>query len=93
MKVFKFSRNGKSYTIASDSKENAKQYLNEEYGVNIINCFEVPETEWDKSDILMYVDNEPNNEKFYTSIREQLPLTGSKLLATTETQMFGYPNY
>lgn len=91
MKVFKFSRNGKSYTVASETKEEAKQHLNDEYGVDIPNCFEIPESEWDNRDIKMYVDNDPTQEKFYTSIREQLP-SGTQLLATTETEMFGYPN-
>ena len=92
MKVFKFLRNGKSYTISSDSKENAQQHLKNEYGVNIPNCFEVPESEWDLRDIKMFVDNDPSKDKFYTSIREQIPRSGTQLLATTETEMFGYPN-
>ena len=90
MQVFKFSRNGQSYTIASDSKESARQHLNDEYGVNIPNCFEIPESEWDNRDIKMYVDNDPSKDKFLTSIREQMPKSGTQLLATTETEMFGF---
>ena len=86
MKVFKFSRNGTAYTVAAESKESAKQHLIDEYGVKIPNCFEVPESEWDNKDIIMYVDNDSNNEKFYVSIREQISDNVPQLLATTETK-------
>lgn len=83
MKVFKFSRNGASYTVVASSKEIAKEYLLEEKGVDIPNCFEVPESEWDEKNIVMFVDNDANGDKFYTSIREHL-CSGPELIATSD---------
>ena len=89
MKVFRFARNGESYTIASETKQEAKQHLQDEHGVNIPNCFEIPEADWDKKDIAMHVDNDVEKEKFYTSIREQMLKSGLKFMTPEDKKKCG----
>ena len=90
MKVFKFSRNGKSFTIASANKDDARKHLLEEYGMDIKNCFEIPSSKWDQKEIKMYVDNDIKNEMFYVSINDIIPKNGTMLLATTDNKFLKY---
>ena len=90
MKVFKFSKNGKSFTIASANKDDARNHLMQEYGVEIKNCFEIPSYKWGQKEIKMYVDNDINNKMFHVSINELIPSDGVMLLATTDNKLLKY---
>ena len=87
MKVFKFAKEGRSFTIASSNKEDARNHLLNEYGVDIRNCFEIPESDWSNKDIKMHVDNDMEKEMFHVSITDIIPKAGVQLLATTDSRL------
>jgi activator of HSP90 ATPase len=84
MKIFEFSRNGKTYTVKSESKSSASKYLLDEYGVDIKNCIEIPESEWDNKKIEVFEDNNTENEPFHISLRDACLGDGTELLGTND---------
>jgi hypothetical protein len=87
VKVYEFSRNGYSYKVKAESKEQAKKCLNG-LGVDIKNCIEIPKAEWDKKTVKMYEDNNTENEPFYISLRELFNEEEAELLCTNDPVIF-----
>lgn len=83
-KIFEFAQNGKFYSIKAESKNEAVNFLKDEHGIDIKNCYEIPESEWDKPIIKMYEDNNRENEPFLISLREAFNENTTELLCTND---------
>jgi len=84
MKVFKFYSSDDWYMYSGKTKEEAKEALLYEQGIEIDKIEGVPESEWDKKDILIYPDNDETQEPFFVSIREQMLGNTPMIICTTE---------
>lgn len=86
-KIFQFSMNGKSYSVKSESKDEAINFLKVEHDIDIKNCFEIPGSEWDKPTIEMYVDNDKEKKPFYITLREAFNENTTELLCTNDADI------
>lgn len=75
MKVFKIYSDGCYYGIAALTEQEAKECFAEEINDDITSISkieEVPESQWDKRDITIHEDNDPERASWKVSIRESL---------------------
>jgi hypothetical protein len=83
-KIYNFSKDGRSYDVKAKTKEEAVSFLALEHDIDIKNCFEVPESAWDKKTIPCYEDNDTEKEPFFLSLREAMSSDETELLATND---------
>ena len=92
MKVFKIHSDTCYYGIAAMTEQEAKECFVENVNDNIeaiTSIEEVPESEWDKKDIKIYEDNDPEKESFLVSIRECLTGdTGAFIIFSNDTDLW-----
>lgn len=86
-KVFEFAKDGNSYTIKAKTKAHARKFLLDEYDIDIKNCFEVNESEWDKPISSTHENNNTKKPKFYFSLRELFNNDATELLLTTDASI------
>lgn len=92
MKVFKIYTGGYHYVIAAETDELALIHLQEEIGHFELEkpTEEIPESDWDISNIKMYEDNDLSTEPWYVSIRESICGNETQLIFTNDFSLIGW---
>jgi len=90
MKVFKIYTGGYFYAIYSTTEEQAVIFLQEEIGYFEIEkpTEEIPESEWNVKNIMIYEDNDTSTEPYYVSIREEICGKEDQLLYSNDFSIF-----
>lgn len=83
-KVFEFAKDGYLYTVKAKTKQQAQKFLLDEHHIDIKNCIDIPESEWDKPTIQIHEDNDTEKEPFYISLRAAFSELEVELLCTND---------
>lgn len=88
MKVYKFYCGQLIYAVSAKTKEKAIKFFEEETGDEFTVCEEIPESEWDKKIINIWVDNDFNKKPYKTSIRELMISDGEQMIYSNDVSSF-----
>jgi hypothetical protein len=88
MKVYKFYCGQLIYAVSAKTKEKAINFFEEETGDEFTVCEEIPESEWDKKMINIWVDNDFNKKPYKTSIRELMISDGEQMIYSNDMSSF-----
>lgn len=84
MRVIKFYSEDYYYAFAAETFELAQKEFHSQIGDTIERWEEVPESEWDKEEINLWVDNDFTSKPSKVSIRQLIICTDPQLIFTDD---------